>query len=201
MKALLQYRNTPLKSSNKSPAQLLLGRKLRDGIPQPKTAYKISPHWQSFARKREKSLAQEKLRSKTYHDSHQVRSYDPLTVGQNVACQNVRNKKWDRTGVVIEVSGFRQYRVKINGSGRISLRNRIHLKPLLHIKPHLPILLNGDLNQSVINQSETSNSGSSSNPQSNERSITEPSSVEQQSLPRRSTRQTREPERYGDWTT
>ena len=45
VKSLLQYRNTPLKHIDKSPAaQILLGRKLRDGIPQPKIAYQISPH-------------------------------------------------------------------------------------------------------------------------------------------------------------
>ena len=43
--ALLQYRNTPMKGLHKSPAQLLLGRKLRDCIPQPESGYKVSNHW------------------------------------------------------------------------------------------------------------------------------------------------------------
>ena len=51
--ALMQYRNTPLKGTDKSPAQLLLGRQLRDGIPQPIESYKISDHWQHFIRQRE----------------------------------------------------------------------------------------------------------------------------------------------------
>ena len=41
-----------------------------------------------------------------------------------------RGKKWDRTGVVIEVLDHDQYRVKMDGSGRPSLRNRRFLKPI-----------------------------------------------------------------------
>jgi hypothetical protein len=48
--------------------------------------------------------------------------------------------KWDRTGIVIERLPHRQYWVKVDGSGRPSLRNRVHLRPLLHVRPHTPIL-------------------------------------------------------------
>ena len=36
--------------------------------------------------------------------------------------------KWDKTGVVIEVRQFHQYVVKVDGSGRISIRNRKFLR-------------------------------------------------------------------------
>ena len=32
--------------------------------------------------------------------------------------------KWDRSGMVVEVLPFDQYKVKMGGSGRLSLRNR-----------------------------------------------------------------------------
>ena len=73
VKALLQYRNIPLKHISLYPAHLLLGRTLRDGIPQPKRTYQISPHWQVFIRKREKSMATEQLHSKEYHDRHSIK--------------------------------------------------------------------------------------------------------------------------------
>ena len=38
--------------------------------------------------------------------------------------------KWDRTGVVVEVLPYDQYRVKVDGSGRVSLRNRQFLRKL-----------------------------------------------------------------------
>ena len=136
--ALLQYRNTPLKNISSSPAQLLLGKPLRDGIPQPKCAFRVSPHWDSFIRAWEKSMAKKQLHSKIYHDSHQICNHNELSVGQNVVCQNVRTKKWDITGVIIEADKFRQYKIKLHGSGRVPLRNRLHIKPLLHMKPYLP---------------------------------------------------------------
>ena len=121
MRALLQYRNTPLRTVNKSPAQLLLGRQLRDGIPQPTDKYCISPQWENFTRLREKTMAAEKLKSKEYHDKSGFKIHKPLDVGQLVSCQNARNLKWDRTRIIIEVLPHRQYWVRVDGSGRPSL--------------------------------------------------------------------------------
>ena len=36
--------------------------------------------------------------------------------------------KWGRTGIVVEAMAFKQYRIKLDGSGRITLRNRRHLR-------------------------------------------------------------------------
>ena len=33
--------------------------------------------------------------------------------GDNVLCQNVRTKKWDRPGVIVEVGDYHQYLVKM----------------------------------------------------------------------------------------
>ena len=39
------------------------------------------------------------------------------------------DKAWNRSGIVVERKGFGQYQVKLDGSGRLSLRTRAHLKP------------------------------------------------------------------------
>ena len=58
-----------------------------------------------------------------------------------VLSQKPFNKKWDRSATVIEVGANRQYRVKMDGSGRISARNRRHLQKILpKILPGTPIL-------------------------------------------------------------
>lgn len=196
--ALLQYRNTPLKTIALSPAQLLLGRSLRDGIPQLKQAYQVSPHWQSFIREREKSMSNEQLKSKAYYDSHPTKDHSKLAVGQNVACQNVKNKRWDRRGIIVEVDKFRQYKVKLHGSGRISLRNRIHLKPVLHIKPHLPQIQDTVQQNDVRSRSTVApvpvpvqgNEALSHQPRNNDRP---PENI------RRSNRNRKQPERFGEW--
>ena len=41
--------------------------------------------------------------------------------------QNVQSKLWDRTGVVVEAKDYRQYLVRLDGSGRVSLRTQAHL--------------------------------------------------------------------------
>ena len=43
--------------------------------------------------------------------------------------------KWDKTGVVVEVKQFDQYVIKIDGSGRTSLRNRKFLRKFEPVVP------------------------------------------------------------------
>ena len=50
-----------------------------------------------------------------------------LKIGDQVRIQNQTGNhpnKWDRTGIVIEVRQFHQYLIRIDGSGRQTLRNR-----------------------------------------------------------------------------
>ena len=53
----------------------------------------------------------------------QAREKETLVKGDTLLCQNVRTKKWDRSGVIVEVGDYRQCLVKMDRSGRISLRN------------------------------------------------------------------------------
>merc|ERR1712208_53580 len=47
-----------------------------------------------------------------------------------------RGKKWDKTGVVIEVLDHDQYRIRMDGSGRPTLRYRRFLKPFTPFNGH-----------------------------------------------------------------
>ena len=54
-------------------------------------------------------------------------------VGQKGLIQNQHGagkiaKKWDRTGQVVEDLGYNKYRVRVDGSGRVSDRNRQFLR-------------------------------------------------------------------------
>ena len=53
-----------------------------------------------------------------------------LAIGDTVLCQNNKTKKWDWVACIVEFKGYRQYVVKLAGSGRLSLRNRRHLQPV-----------------------------------------------------------------------
>ena len=61
----------------------------------------------------------------------------PLLVKTNVRIQ-VKGR-WDRTGRIVEVLPFRQYRVRMDGSGRVTIRNRRFLKPINEEKPRVPL--------------------------------------------------------------
>ena len=140
-KALLQHRNTPLRDIEKSPAELALGRSLRDSVPMPLIRYNVDPKWAQNLRKREINMCKKNESIEQKHDE-QSKNLTELKIGDEVYCQNTRNKLWDRSGIIVEVLPNRQYSIKLHGSGRISLRNRCHLKKIINIKPHTPILNN-----------------------------------------------------------
>ena len=59
--------------------------------------------------------------------SEHTKQLRPLVVGDTVRIQNQvgpHPSKWDKTGRVIEVRQFDQYVVRVDGSGRVTLRNR-----------------------------------------------------------------------------
>ena len=54
-----------------------------------------------------------------------------LEVGERVFVQNQHGphpNKWDRSGIVLESLGHHQYNIKIDGTGRITKRNRQFLR-------------------------------------------------------------------------
>ena len=58
--------------------------------------------------------------------SGQNRTLAELPVGAQVSVQNQsgnRPKRWDRTGTIVETLPDQQYKVRMDGSGDISLRN------------------------------------------------------------------------------
>ena len=67
-----------------------------------------------------------------------------LVQGDNVFLQNLvgnHPRRWERTGKVVECKGYDQYLVKVDGTGRTTLRNRKHLRKFQPIPKHprLPI--------------------------------------------------------------
>ena len=72
-------------------------------------------------------------------DMH-ARSLAPLSLGDKVFLQNQRGshpKKWDKSGTVVELGNYDQYWVNVDGSGRLTLRNRRFLRKF--VPPSLTI--------------------------------------------------------------
>ena len=81
---------------------------------------------------KEKESARRSRWTQTLENVNQgARPLEPLRVGDRVFVQNQvgsHARKWDRPGVGVEVRANDQYVVKLDGSGRTSLRNRRFLR-------------------------------------------------------------------------
>ena len=136
-KAMLAYRNTIDPETKASPAMIIFGRPIRDAIPIPLGKYCPHPTWRELMAHREKALAKRHTREHEKWDEH-TRALPPLKVGDAVFLQNLTGnhpKRWERTGVIVEVRQFHQYVVRVNGSGRVTLRNRQHLRKYVPFRP------------------------------------------------------------------
>jgi hypothetical protein len=129
-RAMLQYRNTPDRETKASPAMCIFERQIRDFIPVPPGRYKPHITWQETLALREGALRNRHMRGAEQWSEHTKR-LPPLVVGDHVRLQNqvgLNPKKWDYTGVVVEVRQFDQYVIRVDGSGRVTLRNRRFLR-------------------------------------------------------------------------
>ena len=140
--ALLQYRNTPIPHIGLSPAQILFHRQLRDHLPNNPYNYRLHKRWLLAANQRENLLSQrnKQLQLAYNQTAHELSS---LSIGDTVVILDPtshKKRKWIRTGTIVEILPFRQYRIKMHGSGRVCLRNRRFLKPIgpiNHSYPHI----------------------------------------------------------------
>jgi hypothetical protein len=136
--ALLQYRNTPDRDCQLSPAQILFGRTLRDGLPQLKKSTMIFDNDKICGGWRESWAAKEAaMRTRLVKTCERLeansKDLEPLREGDSVFIQNQvptspRSKKWDRQGTVVATGEHDQYLVRVEGTGRLTLRNRRFLR-------------------------------------------------------------------------
>ncbi len=135
LRGMLQLRNTPDPDCNVSPAQIVFGRPLRDALTFVNHLEKFSnpnirPLWRKAWMAKEDALRSRITRSTESLSAH-ARPLQPLTVGDKVFIQNQHGNsptKWDKSGTVMESIGHDQYWVKVDGSGRLTLRNRRFLR-------------------------------------------------------------------------
>ena len=142
--AMLQLRNTPDPDCNLSPAQIIFGCPLRDSFSFVNCLEKFSnPHirplWRQAWAAKEEALRTRITRTTESLKAHS-RPLRPLTLGERVFLQNQQGPnptKWDRSGVVVESAGHDQYRVKVDGSGQITLCNRRFLRAYTPATPSI----------------------------------------------------------------
>ena len=105
--------------------------------------YRPRPEWRLTMEQRELALARRHTRQEKLLTEH-TKKLPALRPGAVVMVQNQTGRhplKWDKSGTIIETSPFDQYKVKMDGSGRVSIRNRRFLKqitPFTAVAPPLP---------------------------------------------------------------
>ena len=129
-RALLQNRNTPEPETGTSPAICVFGRVIRDFIPVHPNKYLPHPTWRDVLEQREEALRNRHMKVCERLTEH-TKTLQTLHVGDTVRIQNQVGpspNKWDRTGVVAEVLPYDQYGIRVDGSGRVTVRNRKFLR-------------------------------------------------------------------------
>ena len=139
-RAVLTYRNTPDRDTGLSPAYMLLGRQLKDfllskpdHLPPLGSHKDLSSTWQEIAEWRELALAKRSVKDQENLSTH-VKEHAPLELGDHVMVQNQTGNqplRWSKRGVVVQVLPNRQYQVRMDGSRRITLRNRKFLRKFM----------------------------------------------------------------------
>ena len=143
LRAMMQLRNTPDPDCNISPAEIVFGRPIRDAfafsnrLPTFNNQH-IRPLWREAWSLKESAL-RDRFHRSAENANRQSRELPALQIGDRCYIQNQAGnypKRWDRSGTIVEVHGHHSYTVKVDGSGRLSRRNRKYLKrftPASHI--------------------------------------------------------------------
>ena len=137
----MMHRNTPNRGTKISPSEMLFGIKLRDHLPN-----KFRPlrkEWRQIQKGIELHNAAKNQQME--ESSNSRRTLLPLNLGDRVSIQNQHGNKprlWSNTGTIVEVLPDRQYRLLIDGSKRLTLRNRKFLKKVNQQPPRNNVVIN-----------------------------------------------------------
>lgn len=131
LQAILQLRNNPNRNCNLSPAEIIFGCPQRVSLSFVNRLQKFSnPHvrllWRNTWTAKEEALQTRISRTTESLWPHSC-PLRPLATSDWVFLQNQRgfhSNKWDRSGLVVESMGNNQYKVKVDRSQRLTLRNR-----------------------------------------------------------------------------
>ena len=119
--AILAYRSTPLENGY-SPAELLMGRKLRTTIPA--TLHTMKPQLPNTSHLRTKERHIKKRQQQNFNQRHKATNLKPLQKGDKVWLSDRKAK-----GIVLEKSTTRSYIVQTDDQGTFR-RNRKMIIPL-----------------------------------------------------------------------
>ena len=136
----------------------VFGHSIKDFIPILPGKYMPHDTWKTTLEAQEEALRNRHMNASEYWTEH-TKKLPPVVVGDHVIIQNQISQnalKWYKTGKVFEVKQYDQYAIRVDGSRRITLRNRKFLRKLISIQQdHSCIPMTID--QYLLNKCNTQN--------------------------------------------
>ena len=134
LRAMLTQRNTPDADCKLSPSQVVFGHPLRDTLSFAKNLAKfsyskMSQRWKEAWKSKEDALRTRYVRNTEGMQNR--KSLPPLKMGDRCFIQNQHGnhpKRWHSSGEIMETLPFDKYVVKVDGSRRVTSRNRRYLR-------------------------------------------------------------------------
>ena len=158
LRAMMQYRNTPNPETRLSPAQVVFGRQIKDFLPVLGHKYEPKQEWGLVQEARDRVMAKRLERDGARLEMY-TKKQKVIPVGDSVAVQNQTGRfptKWDKTGTVVENLDHDKVRVRLDGSRRLTVRNRRFVKKI--VSPcDLPI--NEEINDTLSSDKIGQNGG------------------------------------------
>ena len=102
-RAMLTYRNTPTPLDNRSPAEIVFGRQIRDFVPVMPGKYEPCDTWKDTAANREKALMERHAKEVEALLPH-TRKMPPLKVGNSVHDNRIRRGMRHDAGTSLDKS-------------------------------------------------------------------------------------------------
>lgn len=126
--ALMCYRSTPCSTTGASPAELLMGRKIRTTLPT--IERNLQPSWPDKQQIKQKDEAEKRKQAYYYNRRHGARPLPPLQPGGKVLTKLDHQKSWTAPAVVTSESVTpRSYLIETE-QGASHRRNRRHLQAM-----------------------------------------------------------------------
>ena len=118
---------------------LLQYRQIKDLIPVLPNKFNPRLVWKENLESREQALRAKHTLDQERWTEH-TKALPPLPVGSHVRIEpdGPTSHKWDKTGIVVEARPHDQYSVRVDGAGRVTLRNRRFLRKYNPVRPTLP---------------------------------------------------------------
>ena len=112
---------------------MLFGKPIKDHLPSPQGQLAARPQWKEIRELQEKAMAKRHAKSAEYYNEH-TQVLPPLTPDDHAMLQNQMDNhpnRWRRQASLLRpLATGSATKVKVDGSNRITLRNRCFLRKI-----------------------------------------------------------------------